>query len=146
MQTYPMRAQAFIRDEDGAITVEWVVITGATIGLALGAVTAISGGVTGITGNTADGMAAVIPDTAPEQPQTPAFARNQWEARTGGVAGLEAWMANFADQQLLDHMNNQAEFATTQQAGHPYDTYHDEYWVARDEAITRGLIEPEDAT
>lgn len=49
-------------------------------------------------------------------------------------------MTGFTEQQLLTHMNNQAQYANTAQTGHPYDTYHDEFWVARDEAICRGLI------
>ena len=52
-------------------------------------------------------------------------------------------MAGFGDQQLLDHMNNMAQYANYPAgSGHPYDTYHDEYYIALDEAISRGLIDP----
>lgn len=68
------------------------------------------------------------------------------DARNPGIYDSYAsWMEGFADQQLLDHYNNMAQYAETTDTGHPYDTYHDEFWIARDEAISRGLVDPEDA-
>jgi len=35
---------AFIRDEDGAVTVDWVVLTAAVVGLGIAVLTAVSNG------------------------------------------------------------------------------------------------------
>jgi len=42
----------FRKDENGAVTVDWVVLTAAVVGLAVAAYTSISGGATTLTGNT----------------------------------------------------------------------------------------------
>ena len=143
MQNLKSRTAWFLLSEDGAVTVDWVVLTASVVGLALATVGIMSTGLSGSTDQLSatmsrdiqTGFAAPVVEAEP----TP-FERNQWAARTGGVEGLQTWIGGFADQQLLDHMNNQAQFADGAQTGHPYDTYHDEFWVARDEAVTRGLI------
>jgi len=38
----------FSKDEDGAVTVDWVVLTAAIVGLGIAAITAVSGGVTNL--------------------------------------------------------------------------------------------------
>ena len=43
----------FRADEDGAVTVDWVVLTAAVVGLAVAAYSSISTGATTLTGNTA---------------------------------------------------------------------------------------------
>ena len=43
----------FRKDEDGAVTVDWVVLTAAVVGLAVAAYTSIETGVSGLTANTA---------------------------------------------------------------------------------------------
>ena len=42
----------FARDEDGAVTVDWVVLTAAVVGLAIAAYTSIESGATGLTAAT----------------------------------------------------------------------------------------------
>jgi len=42
----------FRKDENGAVTVDWVVLTAAVVGLAVAAYSSISGGATTLTGNT----------------------------------------------------------------------------------------------
>lgn len=42
----------FVRSEDGAVTVDWVVLTAAVVGLSVTAYTNIRSGTDGITGNT----------------------------------------------------------------------------------------------
>ncbi|MEE9388575.1 MAG: hypothetical protein V3U96_08180 [Paracoccaceae bacterium] len=44
----------FVKEETGAVTVDWVVLTGAIIGLSLAVISSISGGAL----NHADGLAA----------------------------------------------------------------------------------------
>ena len=43
----------FRNDEDGAVTVDWVVLTAAVVGLAVAAYSTISGGANGLTTDTA---------------------------------------------------------------------------------------------
>ena len=38
----------FVRDEDGAVTVDWVVLTAAIVGLGIAVLTSVSGGTTGL--------------------------------------------------------------------------------------------------
>lgn len=42
----PMFLKRFCAEEDGAVTVDWVVLTASIVGLALAVMTAISGGLT----------------------------------------------------------------------------------------------------
>jgi len=40
-------------------------------------------------------------------------------------------------------MNNMAQYSDyPANSGHPYDTRHDEFYIAQDEEISRGLIDP----
>jgi hypothetical protein len=143
MKNLEFPVDAFLASESGAITVDWVFLSGMLVGLSLAATMVVSNGMEGGTSGVAGRMGDFeISQSFPEaEPEPAPFERNQWTPRTGGVAVLEEWMAGFTDENLLAHMNNQAQFSDGSQTGHPYDTYHDEYWVARDEAITRGLIE-----
>ena len=128
----------FIASEDGAVTVDWVVMTAALVGLGLAVTIVVSDGLQVTTGQIASSLSDMQDRTPPAE--TTPFERNQWTARSGNVEVLETWISGFPDENLLNHMNNQAQFASSTLTGHPYDTYHDEYWVARDEAVTRGLI------
>ncbi len=44
----------FRKDEDGAVTVDWVVLTAAVVGLAVAAYSTISDGADNLTANTSD--------------------------------------------------------------------------------------------
>lgn len=44
-------AKNFARDEDGAVTVDWVVLTAAIVGLGIAVITSVSGGVSTLGGN-----------------------------------------------------------------------------------------------
>lgn len=46
----------FSKDEDGAVTVDWVVLTAAVVGLAVAAYSSIRDGATGLTADTASYM------------------------------------------------------------------------------------------
>ena len=48
--------QTYIQDEDGAITVDWVVLTAAIVGLAVAGVAAAKTGVISLAGKTASGI------------------------------------------------------------------------------------------
>jgi len=53
----------FRADEDGAVTVDWVVLTAAVCGLAVAAYTSIKSGSTGTTANTSTYMTTLEPGT-----------------------------------------------------------------------------------
>ena len=53
----------FRKDEDGAVTVDWVVLTAAVVGLAVAAYTSIETGATGLTANTQTFMNGQNPNT-----------------------------------------------------------------------------------
>jgi len=133
----------FLLSEDGAVTVDWVVLTAAVVGLGLAATAVVASGVGDLSGDINTQLVSKEIASSFGGVSGP-FERNQWDSRAGGEAALEAWMANFDDPNLLTHMTNQAQYANTGLTGHPYDTYHDEFWVARDEAISRGLVDQDD--
>ncbi len=54
----------FRKDEDGAVTVDWVVLTAAVVGLAVAAYTSIETGASGLTANTATFMDGQNPNAA----------------------------------------------------------------------------------
>ena len=51
-------AQNFKRDEDGAVTVDWVVLTAAIVGLGIAVLTSVSGGTTGLADKISSNLAA----------------------------------------------------------------------------------------
>ncbi len=51
----------FSKDEDGAVTVDWVVLTAAVVGLAVAAYSSIEGGAEDLTSNTASYMDGLTP-------------------------------------------------------------------------------------
>lgn len=133
----------FLAEDSGAVTVDWVVLTAALVGLGLASMAVVSAGVEDLSGDMRSQMesqeiSASFGSTAV------AWEAGQWDMSNPGIYDTYvAWMDNFEDQQLLDHMNNMAQFAEYPAgSGHPYDTYHDEFYIAQDEAISRGLIDP----
>ena len=56
---------AFVKDEDGAVTVDWVVPTAAIVGLGIAGVAAVSDGVDELAGRISDGVQAVDVEGAP---------------------------------------------------------------------------------
>ena len=53
----------FRKDEDGAVTVDWVVLTAAVVGLAVAAYSSIETGATGLTADTETFLNAQDPNT-----------------------------------------------------------------------------------
>ena len=53
----------FRRDEDGAVTVDWVVLTAAVVGLAIAAYSSIEEGATDLTSDTSTYLKAQDPST-----------------------------------------------------------------------------------
>ncbi len=59
---------AFLNDEDGAVTVDWVVLTAAIVGLGVAGIASVQGGITGLAGeigtavNSDSWVGAGVPD------------------------------------------------------------------------------------
>ena len=53
----------FLAAEDGAVTVDWVVLTAALVGLGLAVLAVVSDGVNSVSNATADDLAAIDPVT-----------------------------------------------------------------------------------
>ncbi len=53
----------FRKDEDGAVTVDWVVLTAAVVALAGAAYTSISTGTSSLTGSISTELGSITPDT-----------------------------------------------------------------------------------
>lgn len=119
-----------------------MVLTAALVGLGLAVMAVVSGGTEDLSSDIDTQLVSHEISTEFASP----FELQQWDAHNPGIYDSYApWMAAFEGQQLLDHYTNTAQWAEyPPNSGHPYDTYHDEFWIARDEAITRGLIDPED--
>lgn len=54
-------ANKFGRDEDGAVTVDWVVLTAAIVGLGLAVLSSVSGGTTSLADKISSNLAAQEP-------------------------------------------------------------------------------------
>ncbi len=55
--------KTFLKDESGAVTVDWVVLTAAVVGLAVAAYSSIRDGATGLTASTSTYMSSHTPGT-----------------------------------------------------------------------------------
>ncbi len=53
------KLKRFSRDEDGAVTVDWVVLTAAVVALGVGAISAIQTSTDGVTGKIATSLESV---------------------------------------------------------------------------------------
>ncbi len=49
----------FIKDEDGAVTVDWVVLTAAIVGLGIAVLTSVSGGTTSLADKISSNLATM---------------------------------------------------------------------------------------
>lgn len=49
----------FAKDEDGAVTVDWVVLTGAIVGLGIAVLTTVSQGTTDLAGDIGDSLSSM---------------------------------------------------------------------------------------
>jgi Flp pilus assembly pilin Flp len=59
-------ARRFIRDDSGAVTVDWVVLTAAVVILSIGAISALDGGIEGLTTQISNALTATGTDVEAE--------------------------------------------------------------------------------
>ena len=57
--------KTFAKSESGAVTVDWVVLTAALVGLGLAVMAVVSGGIEDLTGEIQDELVAANPNTNP---------------------------------------------------------------------------------
>ncbi|MGP1358103.1 hypothetical protein [Roseicyclus sp.] len=137
------RVHVFVTAEDGAVTVDWVMISAAVVSLGLATTAVVTGGVANLSGEVETTLEDYEISTSFAAAAAP-WQAGQWEMNNpGAYESNVTWMAGFTDENLLAHMNNMEQYSELPPgSGHPLDTYHDEYWIARDEAISRGLVDP----
>ncbi len=59
----------FLKSEDGAVTVDWVVLTAAIVGLGIVVISSVGGGAT----NVSDSLGATLEDAEPPEVVVPIF-------------------------------------------------------------------------
>lgn len=131
----------FLLSEDGAVTVDWVVLTAALVGLGLAVMSVVSGGT--------EDLSSDIDGQLLAQEITAEFASalttvDITPLNAGAFPANEAWVAQLSDQSITDIMTGYAGYAdAAANVGHPGDQYHDQYWLAYNQAVERGLAIPE---
>ncbi len=134
----------FVSNDSGAVTVDWVVLTAGLVGLGLAVSAVVSGGVGDLSSDVGSQLSDQEISASFAADPLASWSPLQWDQHNAGIYdSYSDWMSNFTDDQLLAHYENTAQWSTyPPNSGHPYDTYHDEHFIARDEAISRGLISP----
>jgi Flp pilus assembly pilin Flp len=56
---------SFVSDESGAVTVDWVVLTAAIVGLGLAVISVVSGGIEDLSGDISNSLTATNPNDNP---------------------------------------------------------------------------------
>jgi hypothetical protein len=131
----------YLLSEDGAVTVDWVVLTAALVGLGLAVMAVVSGGTEDLS-NDIDGQLLA-------QEITTEFASalttvDITPLNAGAFPSNEAWVAQLSDQSITDIMNGYSDYSDAAAGiGHPGDQYHDQYWLAYNQAVERGLEVPQ---
>ena len=141
----------FIQTDTGAVTVDWVVLTGAIVGLGIATVASvrtgaislgddIEGSLSGATVATlgtlgGDGSVVAVAVT---------WTAGQWTPHAPGHYDTDwAWVQQLSDASVQSILENYAQYADAPPgSGHPIDRYRDQYLMAIDSAVQRGLIPP----
>jgi Flp pilus assembly pilin Flp len=91
--SWPFEVKTFVSDESGAVTVDWVVLTAAIVGLGLAVMSVVSGGVEDLSGDISTALTNTDPlsdpfDNANQQaPTDPVKARRVMRGRCGPGTG-----------------------------------------------------------
>ncbi len=133
----------FLADDAGAVTVDWVVLTAATVGLGLATMGVVSGGVEELSGE--------VDTQLTDQEITDRFASGaqpydgDWLA-PGAYDSDLAWVQALSDDSISGLLTGYAEYANPDNVNmgtHNEPRNHDQYWMAHNEAVERGLDIPE---
>ncbi len=150
----------FLTREDGAVTVDWVVLTAATVGTGIAAFTAISPGINDLSTDVSGQMSgfAIQTSFAPP-PVTPTTQVLNLDSATGyrdmefyffndtGVNRFAGKMAGLSNDALIKEIENRARYVESEMAMGPDDApsygkpwgHTDMYNLARWEAERREL-------
>lgn len=143
-----MTFAAFLKDQSGAVTVDWVVLTSAIVGLGMATTAVVSGGVENLSTDTAQDLADVEiatnfggdADAGGAQPY-----EGDWLA-PGHYDSDLAWVQQLGDDSITGLLTGYASYANPDNVNmgtHNEPRNHDQYWMAYNEAIERDLEIPE---
>jgi hypothetical protein len=136
-------AAHFAQSEDGAVTVDWVVLTAALVGLGLATMAVVSGGVEDLSDEVSVELASI--EVGANLFGGLSGAGSGWTPYLGEDDIAEPWPTffgedRFSDAALLEQVTTYAAFADA--ASGENDYAHDHYWAAHEEATRRGLDIP----
>lgn len=151
----------FLRNEDGAVTVDWVVLTAATVGLGIASYAAVSPGIDDLSTDTSAQMSGFAIQTSFDVAPaiTPTTQALNLASDTGyrdldfyffndtGVENFSGKMSRLSNQALQDEIANRVRYVESEMAMGPNDApsygapwgHTDMYNLARWEAERRGL-------
>lgn len=133
----------FLRSEDGAVTVDWVVLTAALVGLGLAAMAVVSGGTEDLSSDVDAQL--VSQEITSEFDSGPTAYDGAWLA-PGAYESDAAWVAQLSDASIEGLLTGYAQFANPDNVdlgNHAEPRYHDQYWMAYNQAVERGLEIPD---
>jgi len=133
----------FIAAEDGAVTVDWVVMSAAIVGLGLAAMAVVSGGVEDLSGEVYTELASIEVGIEFGGALDGGFAG--WTPYLGEDDIAEPWPVyfgedRFTNEDLLGQIEQYSQYADAEAGVADYG--HDHYWAAYEEAQRRGLDIP----
>lgn len=129
----------FLLSEDGAVTVDWVVLTAALVGLGLAVMSVVSGGVENLSGDVSTELASL------DISAVFGSGGSSWTPRIPEDQLGQPWPQyfsedSFTDDALLSDIEDYAYAANAVSGENDYA--YDHYWAAREEAERRGLAVP----
>lgn len=133
----------FLLAEDGAVTVDWVVLTAALVGLGLAAMAVVSGGVEDLSGDVSVELASL--EVGAGLFGELSGEGSGWTPYLGEDDINEPWPIyfgedRFSDEALLEQVTSYSQYSDAESGVNDYG--HDHYWAAHEEATRRGLDIP----
>ena len=156
-----MRLNEFLNDEAGAVTVDWVVLTAAIVGLGLAVMAVVSGGVENLSGDVAGELAEVEPgdnffaglaasagiDWSAYSPVAGTHGTDTWgydsEGQTWAENTYSGW-SELDDATITSMYNEQYAIAMTGNTGSEFHRQRADYVTVTEQIMTdRGMAVPE---
>lgn len=141
------KIRTFGWDESGAVTVDWVVLTAALAGLGLAVMAVVSGGVEDLSQDMDTHLTDVTLTSSFGGGAGAALElyAGDWLA-PGAYDADSAWVAALSDGSITDLLTGFQQYANPDNVDlgtHNEPRNHDQYWMAYNEAVDRGLDIPE---
>ena len=98
--------KTFLRDDGGAVTVDWVVLTAAIVGLALATVALVNAGMTSVAQDISDDMGSFDFSSSIQLASSSGWGSNDL-LNTSGVTneGYASWTSGYSDAELVEVYN-----------------------------------------